>query len=420
MKNSIAFYRDWVSLRATAALVVASISIVAGDRPALGQITKIGEPRPVQKPSAKRPPSPLPEDEITPMDAPNDEALPGEPEDEAAPKGPLLVLKNGNLIFGDIEETGDYYQVTSGKAGKRVEMRFHRNQVEMLCETVTEAFQRRQPAARKGGPENWLKFIAWCIRYRMFEHAKGELEAFSEAHPKSRRVAEMQKQIDFQQSEPEKPEVGPSSSLLPVEKPLPEEFTGQRVREIPEETMEVFNRTVQPLLVRSCASVRCHGGESKNFLLTYSSMSKGFSSQATQRNLRATLAHINFRDPEASPLLNMAIEAHGGSTKAPIVDARDKQFHVLASWIERLAASHVAQRPATIRPQESTLRQVRASPEQLDDEREPTEDEIDVSDAPTLESIRSGKKKRYIEPFVPKDPFDPEIFNRKHHEKPSK
>lgn len=420
MKNSIAFYRDWGSLRAVVAIAVASISIVAGNRAALGQITKIGEPRPVGKPAAKRPPTPLPEDEMEQIGSPEEEIVPKEPVDDsdtATPKGPLLVLKNGNVVFGDIEETGDFYEVTSGKAGKRVEMRFHRNQVEMLCETLAEAFQRKQPNARKNGAENWLKFIAWCIRYRMFEEAKEELDAFSEIHPRSKRVAEMRKQIEFQESEPESTGPTSPSPLLPVEKALPEEFSGQRLRELPDETMETFNKTIQPLLVRSCASVRCHGGESKNYLLTYSTMVKGFSSQATHRNLRATLAHIDFRDPEASPLLTMAIEAHGGSTKAPIVDARDKQFHVLAAWIEKLAASHAAQRPATIRPQDSTLRQVRTAPDESDKAGPPDDEEIDISDAPTLESIRGAKKKTSNKPFVPKDPFDPEIFNRKHHGK---
>ena len=137
----------------------------------------------------------------------------------------------------------------------------------------------------------------------------------------------------------------------------------------------------------------------------------------TERNLYAALQQLDASQPEASPLLTLPQRRHGTSLTAVFDKNSQKQLHELTAWIKlTLAAPHAS--PATIPQGAATLSQSGADATP----KPPTPAETSAG-SPT-EPPATRVMKPAVDPaepkpaggtdrFVPRDRFDPEIFNRR-------
>jgi hypothetical protein len=215
------------------------------------------------------------------------------------------------------------------------------------------------------------------------------------------------------------------------------------IRNMPPGCVETFTGSIQPLLLNHCSTAACHGPQSKTSLkLLRIPVGRVTSRRATQRNLYATLSSVNRDDPNESPLLLAPTRPHGTTKTAIFTNHDAAQYKMLVDWVAKVSnyegPSKPATVPATVPAASAPLLQTVGSPKDAADSADESEGDEATADqtpaagepaaAPLLQAPGKGKSapgagqtpkrstaKRGELPtgFVPKDPFDPEIFNRR-------
>jgi hypothetical protein len=305
------------------------------------------------------------------------------------PRQAVLVLKNRQVLEGEITPVGDYYLVALGKTGQ---IRLAAKDVEFVCRDLEEAYQRKAAQVRaKPSAAAHADLAEWCLRQKLFDHAHRELQIAHGLDPKHRRLAELAQRLEFATSKPKTTVAKPAPSTATVgEKQLE-----RTMKELPPGAVEHFTTVVQPILMDRCGAARCHGaGNATQFQLLQPVAGKVPSRRFTQRNLFATISVVNKEIPDESRLLEMALQAHGHLGKAPFPRDDDRQFRQLALWVQSLRAVPESTQPATV----STARLGTHRPQ-------------------VGENESSGAKPAAAEnpTMTPVDPFDPEVFNRRYH-----
>jgi hypothetical protein len=127
----------------------------------------------------------------------------------------------------------------------------------------------------------------------------------------------------------------------------------------------------------------------------------------TQRNLYATLQMIDAANPDASPLLTVPRGPHGGEEQGLFAGKNDAQWVQLRDWVrlatqprENAEVTAEAAPEATALSERSALRPASAEAPGGEIHRSV------FSQAPDAKGTALP---------VARDPFDPEIFNRRHH-----
>jgi hypothetical protein len=92
------------------------------------------------------------------------------------------------------------------------------------------------------------------------------------------------------------------------------------------EAVRVFNGKVHVILQNAC--LNCHVAEKTSFQLR-----RGDSAS----NLAAALKQVDRKQPNASPLLRRAVEAHGKMTRPPFKDANAPAYKHLEAWVKLVA-----------------------------------------------------------------------------------
>lgn len=336
-----------------------------------------------------------------------------------APEPGLLVLKNGQIIDGKLLREGDRYVVVLGERGEQGEIKIPASEVEFVCRTLDEAYQRKREALRGPGAQPHLELAEWCLRHDLKSRAAEELVAAMAIDPRDPRIAVLERRLKLAmapQVEREKPVFVLPVSLEEIEATL---------RTIPEEAIDEFTNNIQPILLHRCAMTACHGPNARSeYHLVRPPLKHANKLRETRRNLFATLAQIN-PDGE-SPLLTRPLEPHGGA-KAPVFDQHDRrQVELIAAWIEQVKASPVkdgrSSRDNMVRPagydEELPRRGLRRLPS-----TEPRAFRPDEAARPLSGGTREKDAEQPVlrpgggiaNPELIEDPFDADIFNRRYH-----
>ena len=139
----------------------------------------------------------------------------------------------------------------------------------------------------------------------------------------------------------------------------------------------------------------------------------------SQRNLYETLKFIDLSDPFASPLLTAASQPHGGGEK-PVLPVGSKHFEQLKLWVVMLSDDPEANYQAYLNPAlqkkpvdpiDEVIAQhdiVPIKPERIG--LRPLDPMVEhsqtIGEIPELDN--------QVDSYQPKDPFDPEVFNRRY------
>ncbi len=336
----------------------------------------------------------------------------------APPQKGMLLLRNGQVIEGPISRVGDVYHV----AVPHGEIRISARDVEHRCGSLEEGYWQKRAAIHLGDVSDHLRLAHWCRRHGLLGHAGRELAdaiALDPTHPMIE-VLERRLRLDLA------PPAEPTEATEAVDRIASGEQLDQLLDRMPPGSVEVFTRAVQPILINHCAAAACHGPGSKSeFRLLRPSPGRPASRRVTQRNLQAVLRWTDRQEPAASRLLSVATEPHGTVRGAVFRERQIDQYHRVAEWVKQLA-EQVDSEPAA---NDSVARSAekRASQGAAGEHREPDPAAAQATPASfqklaaEAETLRASllfdtgpQRGRPPQRFVPADPFDPEIFNRRY------
>ena len=331
------------------------------------------------------------------------------------PQQGVLLLRNGNVIEGQVTRAGDYYIVTFGEDG---EVRLSAADVETLCVDLEDAYRYRSATMVGKGAAGHLDLAEWCLRHSLKAQAGEQLLAAMRKEPANPRNAAVERKLKLAQEAPRAKSAGQPDTAATVSA----EQLDKMIRGLPPGTMERFSAVVQPILLNRCGAGGCHGATAKSeFRMLRPLAGQTPSRRFTQRNLYAVMAYLDRQNPEESPLISLPRGQHG-TTMAAVFDKRTQhQLDDLVAWVKVALAVPAPTPPATIVQAQALLSQQKGEGEAEANARDlvpPAEkhkhrNKNDSSAPPAPFTPPTDATPIPREGAIkPRDAFDPEIFNR--------
>jgi hypothetical protein len=232
-------------------------------------------------------------------------ALLGSALDGGAEPG-FLVLRNGEVLHGDVAKLGDRYLVVLGDGA---ELRIPVRDVEMHCRDLDEAYLRKRSVIPPRDIDGRLRLTAWCLRNSLFAQAADELLAVASRDPGNPHLPILERRLANAVREPS------PRLAAPVERPqhVSLDELERTTRKVPDGALEAFSARIQPLLMNRCAASCCHGGRSDaEMQFSRSASGKALTRRFTHQNLYAVLQQIELE--EGFEVLQLA----GGAISLPV------------------------------------------------------------------------------------------------------
>jgi hypothetical protein len=298
----------------------------------------------------------------------------------AAAASRLVVLRNGEVLRGQATQTGD--RVVISQPGREIRLRLR--DVELIANTLEEAYQTKQARLRETDVEGRFQLAQWCTRHELWPAAHAELLKLERLKPDSARLSALASRVTelesasvsrasrehgqvFAESRADtsgwprqvattaaKEAVSwpatvssPASSARPADHPRtngpPDEAIDHSpqaldrfIKGLPSQAVEEYTR-LQPTILRTCATAGCHApGSPSTFVLLRPPYGVPVSRRLTQRNLHRIVQLVNFTKPEQSQLLKIAGQAHGPLQVGVFGDARSPKYRELVTWVTDL------------------------------------------------------------------------------------
>lgn len=332
------------------------------------------------------------------------------------PQTGVVVLRNGQVLHGKITRAGDYYVVTLGPAS---EIRLKADDVEIACRTLDEAYVHRLQRLDPTSQDQRIALAEWCLRNNLLGQATVQLDLAAELNADNPQIESLRERISFARQP--KPTAAPPKPIASIATVGSEQLE-QALHGVPDGSVEKFSVVVQPILLNRCGANQCHGPMSKtDFQLLKPAPGQVANQRFSQRNLYSTLRFLDHDDPQGSPLLIMPQRRHGGSDE-PIFDERTRdQLEELSAWVMMTVAKpEPATVPERIDPRSSLLSsghhpQVagRTPMPKAEQSAGGAEDKDSTAANSKVGPNAEGEKPPAGNAYVPRDPFDPEVFNRR-------
>jgi hypothetical protein len=346
----------------------------------------------------------------------------------------VVLLQDGGLLAGQITRAADWYVIERGSGQMQIAV----PRVVFVGRTMHEAYAYRSQHATQATAEAHLGLAEWCLRYDLVDEASIELQTAKSLGAGQGRLAHMDRRLSATKERLTKKTTPAPVAVMPASDAEQSMLRPEISRDLPDGVLEMFTRKVQPILVNNCTASKCHqpGGQ-QSFQLNRALLRGEANRRTTVQNLTATLALVDRTHPELSPLLTVPRQTHGGMN-GPIFGARQAQaFKHLADWVAIVAPSKSTQLTVADtqeRPVPKTLRGGRRpttnlqigfnQPAAIEKPIVPVDsipdDDAGVQPAAAVEpepfTLRSPHRLQHGvtgERWQPRDPFDPEIFNRR-------
>ncbi len=231
-----------------------------------------------------------------------------------------VLLKNGNLLRGQVQQLGNETVVRTGTS----EMRLPTSDVQLVAKTTSDIYKYKSARSSKTARSR-AELIRWCLKHDLAQEAQAELVALAAAYPEDPRVKLLHRNVANYQAKH-----ASSKSVLPSQSPLhPDlQFATTHVGNLSSDTLRDFVRGVQPILLNRCAMAGCHGKspQSSYHLLGHGRIPRNLS----HRNLGATLRQLG--GPAENSLLWMSATQKHGGMKRTLSSAETNR---LGNWIAR-------------------------------------------------------------------------------------
>ena len=203
----------------------------------------------------------------------------------------------------------------------------------------------------------------------------------------------------------------------------------------------MFKRKIEPLLINSCYTAKCHSNDSMPLPLASLGKSHRVPKRMSQRNLYNVLKYADFERPMESKLLSAAVLPHAGQTK-PIIKINTEPFKNLRVWLIGISSKPFIFHPVPTDFYEADLQVATETDDaKVQEKDKPNQDSVvsgtQPERAPSIEQVKklpaidnvtaelaknentvtdtpvvkSGTK--ISNPTASSDPFDPEVFNQR-------
>jgi hypothetical protein len=353
----------------------------------------------------------------------------------------VVVLANGHVLRGTVSHEGDRIVLRHQDGG---EIRLPERDVDVISRDLDEAYRARLARIDQRSVVQQLQLAAWCLRQGLLAQSAERWLAASDLEPNHPGLADLESRLRAAVEPP-----APSAEAAPAERRhLSQEEVERALRDVSPMVIDAFTSNIQPVLLNRCGAARCHGpAATSRFVLQRSPWGPAMTRPFTQRNLYAVLEMIDRRSPETSPLITTPTVPHGPLKTAVFTERDARQVEYLALWARAAVAPRGGERgtPSTISATKEQLLQ-RFAPGGVLPELEPPSDHraAAIPELPDLPEVSAGGPQvnapAASEPndspivpgspppkrstakfgadsgktFVPRDPFDAEIFNRRH------
>lgn len=375
----------------------------------------------------------------------------------AAPYEGVLILKNGNALQGRITQAGEYYVLAINDSSV---IRLQEDKVDFACRTMEEAYLRQKAKVGTTTLNAHVELAHWCLNLNLWEEATYHHSIAQRSGPAHPDVVRLDRRYQVKQEERQRPEgVMQASFTQPVATPEPaadrpheprptERSPGDDEAEpsLPPQILHYFTANVQPLLLNSCATSRCHATTAENeFRLVQFDNVRMIPRRMTVRNMNAALKFVDYDNPIQSSLLTHASTRHGGENEPNLSPT---QLYALRVWVggvvqsgkpasalpgaqvpESKVVPAAFQAPLQMSPTRQASSQPNTKPTVLPPGANPNGADINPifggnanAEMPGASRpgaplpFRSTPKTVDVEeaPAV-RDEFDPELFNRRYH-----
>ena len=330
-------------------------------------------------------------------------------------------MRSGRVLQGKIARLGDQYIVTFSKGG---EIRIPTRTVDCYCRDLNEAYRYKRAEIQPGLVREHLDLAQWCITQRMYTQAEEQIRQAASIEPKSSQVRRMSDHLCAVQTRER--DASPNSDAKENEHVSDNELE-RMITELPADAIEQFTTTIQPILVNRCGAAGCHGtNTSSAFRLNRTSSGRVLARSITARNLYATMLLVNNEDPANSPLITSPAAPHGTARESIFGQYDRPQYESLIEWVRISTKRNETETPKTIPRTDSSLLQARAIERPRFSRSNPSlptitdpkhyEQKHSANHTQAQRYDNSNEASRRLESrdsFVPVDPFDPAVFNRR-------
>ncbi|MBI1900676.1 MAG: hypothetical protein HYS13_06140 [Planctomycetia bacterium] len=372
-----------------------------------------------------------------------------------------VLLANGEVIQGRVIRDGDRYFVVL-KGG---EIRLKASEVRAVCPDLEACYGVLESKLDRGSADEHLDLAAWCLRHELLAPAQREIVAAGQLDARHVKLPLLKQRLaaqrEAQQEAQRKTENGDDDATQRSSPPPADLDDLDRLTDrLPPRVVEMFTASIQPILQNGCMTASCHGPQSASaFRLQRIPAGRPATRRLTQRNLAAALAFVDPKKPSESPLLVFPGKPHGGAKQAPFGKRDEEQYRQLYQWVVLAgratrppdAADDSAQPPLpgkavlfqpSHEPPSAAANNADPSLSSHPDAEAALQAPAESEPLPLLERAvpvpgggektptagrqspgatgaspvpgATGKAKETPQGFVPKDPFDPEIFNRRY------
>jgi hypothetical protein len=300
----------------------------------------------------------------------------------------VLVLDNGNVLAGAIERVGDEYVINVTGATLQVPV----DQVERFAPTVEEAYEQRRVALVDGTADRHLELATWCLHLKLFDQAARELLDARRIDAEIPGLETLERRLRYR-LDLEANRVATSRAAAKALPQAAQEVAAESpVPLIPVDAQAQFVRSIQPMLIRNCATAGCHqaGADHAMQLDRWALEGRG-NVELVRRNLAAVLTEVEVDNLETSELLAKARTIHGQTVASGSRPLSAHQLDLLTGWMHQAFDAPPAEAARPV----ATARDVGQDNIAFGDEAM----EFDLNVIPAS--------------FTPRDAFDPEIFNRR-------
>ncbi len=337
---------------------------------------------------------------------------------ELTPRPGVLVLRGDRVLQGKLLRVADHYVV---KVGAGSEVKVPADSVRFRCDSLHAAYEKMVAELDEHAhAQDHLQIADWCLRYGLLREAAEQLMIAESLAPDSPEAARFEKRLRLAAHRPTVPKR--QAATAPLRPTVSPTALDRMIRRLPNEAVQQFTQTIQPLLLNRCAAAACHGPRhAGTFRLVRPGRNQQLTRRFTQRNLHAVLQLLDRQQPAKSLLLVHATDLHGHAKGPAINESEVSQLAELAAWVHQVVQASAPTRPVAIASHNPLLlqptpaqRPVLSSPGQVR--------QLAVQPPPEDIATTAGQRNvpaRRVQASVPTvakatDPFDPAEFNRQY------
>lgn len=265
-----------------------------------------------------------------------------------------VALLNGSVLFGDLKLIGDQYEITT-ETGTMV---IPQDRVSQIAGSLRQIYDFKASQVFVNDLEKRCDLLRWCFQYELADEAEEQLALLKKYSPDHPMCEVFERRLTFLKNKKEREALAAQSPQEESAEAPVETQTGPTYAElqrfaasIPEESIEIFRKKVQPILQRNCMTADCHGPNTETgyrLLRIHAKMGRG----EILQNLYASVQQIDRARPEQSPLLRKPVTPHGNDGRTVFLNQDYATYQILIAWTYLIARNqYVIPRDRLLPPQ---------------------------------------------------------------------